>query len=72
MEAARTQLESIRDEIRDYWLDDSDMTRHVEKGEPMTTEPRIRNKVFIIHGHDVQLKKEVELFLRTIGFSSFR
>lgn len=69
MESTRAALESMRDEIRDYWTDEPQAVAATppQGAATMTAPARSRDKVFIIHGHDHQLKQDVEVFLRRIG-----
>ncbi|MDE2787241.1 MAG: nucleotide-binding protein [Chloroflexota bacterium] len=65
LRGARTILESMVDEIEEYWQDDvqtqSETGQH-DVGEPITT-----NRVFVVHGRDEAAKQMVARYLEGLG-----
>lgn len=58
--SAKTLLESMRDEVREYWTDSPETPAPAAQGKPAT------NKVFIVHGHDAGMKETVGRFLQCL------
>ena len=63
LETATTVLESMIDEIRDYWEDDQSATTQDTK----TELPKDTKRVFVIHGHDEAARETVARFLEKLG-----
>ncbi len=67
MEKARAMLQSMLDEVREFWPDDAALATNTGKpGDAAPVKP-LSNKVFIVHGHDRGLKEAVARFLTHIG-----
>ena len=58
-------LESMLEEIQEYWPDDTPESNEPEQGMP--TNPASANKVFVIHGRDEEAKQTVARFLESLG-----
>ena len=64
LEEARVVLQSMIDEIKEYW-DDETPSRTLM---PSLAIPDVTtNKIFLVHGHDAGLKEQVARFLEKIG-----
>lgn len=63
LESADTLLESMIEEVEEYWDDSS----HQFPTDSQTSELPKSNKVFVIHGRDDNLKNEVKTLLTQVG-----
>ena len=63
LESAESLLESMLDEIGEYWEEDE---RSPEVADSGVTSARITNKVFVIHGHDESAREMVARFLEKL------
>jgi len=64
LKSAQSMLESMINEIHEYWPDDEESPMHATK--PRTTTAK-SNRVFIVHGHDRTAKVKVERHLKRLG-----
>ncbi len=65
LKKASAVLQSMLEEIREYWLDEVQGPLQSER--PGLSEPIITNKVFVIHGRDEEAKQTVARFLEGLG-----
>ena len=60
LEAAASKLESMIDEIKEYWEDDES---RIAASETSFSEPETTNEIFVVHGKDDGAKETVARFL---------
>ena len=74
----RVILQSMFDEVQDYWPDDDSKGLEAVNSEPLLPEPghgvnintvRNRKKVFVVHGRNPKLRSALFVFLRAIGLN---
>lgn len=63
LESAASMLESMLDEIEEYWEDDEQPSDISDSGLKI---PKSTNKVFVIHGHDESARETVARFLEKL------
>ena len=57
-------LESMLEEIEEYWEEDEQLPRVSDSGvRPLKS----TNKIFVIHGHDESARETVARFLEKVG-----
>ena len=64
LESAASMIESMIDEIREYWADDDQPISAPSAG---ANGPEITNQVFVVHGSDDGAKETVARFLTKLG-----
>ena len=64
LDKAASILESMIDEIREYWKDDEFLPTHADIG---ISEGEISDEVFVVHGRDNGAKETVARFLSKLG-----
>lgn len=68
-EKAKGMLESFIDEINEFWEDEEKIdVIEVETKKLKTIQSLDKSKVFIVHGHDNEMKFEVARFIEKLGF----
>lgn len=63
LKSADTLLESMMEEVEEYWSDSS----HQPSNSQQTNEPPQSKEVFVIHGKDENIKNEVKILLAEVG-----
>ena len=64
LEAAASRLESMIDEIEEYWEDDEPL---VVAPDTIISDPETTNEIFVVHGRDDGAKETVARFLTKLG-----
>ena len=64
LESAASVLESMLEEIEEYWEEDEQSPRVSDSG---VKPPKSTNKIFVIHGHDESARETVARFLEKVG-----
>ena len=64
LESAASLLESMLDEIEEYWEEDE---RSSEVADSAIETPKSTNRIFVIHGHDESARETVARFLEKLG-----
>ena len=64
LEVASSRLESMIDEIKEYWDDDEPL---VPESNTNTTRPETTDEIFVVHGKDDGAKETVARFLTKLG-----
>ena len=62
---AESILESMLEEIEEYW--DDDVQARAANGQPSTSEPITTNRVFVVHGRDEAAKHTLARYLGDLG-----
>lgn len=62
---AASVLESMLDEIAEYWEEDKPFSKSSNSG--VKVQPEDSNKVFVIHGHDNSAREMIARFLEKLG-----
>ena len=65
LKEATAILESMLEEVQEYWPDDVQASTELNHSEP--NKPVISNRVFVVHGRDEEAKQAMARFLETIG-----
>jgi predicted nucleotide-binding protein len=65
LESASSVLQSMVEEINEYWENGSEHSELSEK----TNKPSLKKEVFIIHGHDEGTKETIARFILKIGLT---
>ena len=63
LDSAASMLESMLEEIEEYWEEDEQSPRDSDSG---VKPPKSTNKVFVIHGHDESARETVARFLEKL------
>ena len=64
LESAASVLESMLEEIEEYWEEDEQRSGLSDSG---IRPPKSTNKIFVIHGHDDSARETVARFLEKVG-----
>ena len=65
LQRARAILESMIEEIEEYWPDD--VQPQTVNGQPSVSEPIASNRVFVVHGRDEAAKQTMARYLEGLG-----
>lgn len=65
LESAESVLESMLDEIKEYWEEDETLSKI--SNSKVKTQSKNSNKVFVIHGHDEAARETIARFLEKLG-----
>ena len=64
LDSAASMLESMLEEIEEYWEEDEQSPNVSDSG---VRHPKSTNKIFVIHGHDESARETVARFLEKVG-----
>ena len=68
LDRAKTILESMLDEVEEYWADYASLPAEAETGE--VSQQQVSNKVFVVHGRDDGAKNTVARFLESLNLEA--